>query len=62
MSEQKLLIQQWWRKVELADRNNIFCHCRDCGEEWVDSQKDVACANCGSNNLEQIRCWQFPDG
>jgi Zn finger protein HypA/HybF involved in hydrogenase expression len=62
MSENNRLIQQWRRKIELANQNNIFCHCRDCGEEWVDSQEEVTCAKCGSPNLEQIPCWQFPDG
>jgi len=62
MSDDNHLIQQWQRKIERANHNNIFCHCRDCGQEWVDSQEDVICGQCGSKNLEQIRCWQFPDG
>ncbi|MFB6276641.1 MAG: hypothetical protein ABEI32_10925 [Halothece sp.] len=62
MSEDERLIQQWRQKIKIANRNKLFCHCRDCGEEWVDSYYDVACANCGSTNLEQIACWQFPDG
>ncbi|NBD14983.1 MAG: hypothetical protein GVY04_02190 [Cyanobacteria bacterium] len=61
MTEINNLIQQWQRKIERANQNNIFCHCRDCGQEWVDSQEEVTCSKCGSNNLEQIRCWQFPD-
>ncbi|NBD32176.1 MAG: hypothetical protein GVY17_04190 [Cyanobacteria bacterium] len=62
MTENNDLIQQWQRKIKFANQNNIFCHCRDCGQEWVDSQEEVICGQCGSKNLEQIRCWQFPDG
>ena len=61
MSENDPLIQQWRRKIEVANQNNLFCHCRDCGEEWVDSQEDVTCIQCGSRNIQQIACWQFPD-
>jgi len=62
MTEYQHLIKQWQRKIEFASHNNIFCHCRDCGEEWVDSQEEVSCGQCESKNVEQIRCWQFPDG
>lgn len=61
MTHQDPLIEQWQRQVKLADRYNIFCHCRECDEEWVASQADVSCFNCGSDNVEKIRCWQFPD-
>ncbi|MDR9402725.1 MAG: hypothetical protein RI580_04730 [Halothece sp. Uz-M2-17] len=62
MSDDTPLIKQWQRQIELANQNNIFYHCRDCGEEWVESTEDSTCETCGSKNLEQIRCWQFPDG
>lgn len=61
MSEDNRLIQKWQRKIELANRHNLFCRCRDCGNEWVDSQEETVCEKCGSKNLEQIPCWQFPD-
>ncbi|NER48682.1 MAG: hypothetical protein F6J92_18695 [Symploca sp. SIO1A3] len=55
------LLREWCSKIEIANRNNIFCHCRSCGYEWVDSSFGVVCSNCGSHNVEQISCWQFPD-
>ncbi len=56
------LIRQWQEKIKVADRNNIFCHCRFCGYEWVDSDLKPICKSCGSKDVESISCWQFPDG
>lgn len=53
-------IKDWQDKIEIANRNNIFCHCHCCGAEWIDSQIDVIC-KCGSSQVEKICCWQFPD-
>lgn len=66
MSESNLeldpsLMEEWRLKIEVANRNNIFCHCRRCGNQWVDSSFDVACSRCDSADVEQISCWQFPD-
>ncbi|AFY54885.1 hypothetical protein Riv7116_2369 [Rivularia sp. PCC 7116] len=55
-------IYQWQQKIKIANHNNIFCHCRDCNYEWVDSVFDAICHECGSANVEAISCWQFPDG
>jgi Zn finger protein HypA/HybF involved in hydrogenase expression len=54
-------IHEWQEKINIANQNNIFCHCRNCGEEWVDSNLNAACKTCESNNVERICCWQFPD-
>lgn len=62
MTEENPLIRQWQQKVKNTDQNNILMHCKDCGEEWVSSQQEGVCYNCGSQKLESIRCWQFPDG
>lgn len=51
---------EWRVKIEVANRNNIFCHCRTCGAQWVDSSFDAVCS-CGSSKVERISCWQFPD-
>ena len=51
---------EWRQKIELANRNNIFCHCRTCDAQWVDSSFDAVCS-CGSSDVERISCWQFPD-
>ncbi len=51
----------WRRKIKTANRNNIFCHCHQCGFEWVDSVWDAECGECGSLEVERISCWQFPD-
>lgn len=60
-SEQdKSELDKWRLNIEEANRNNIFCHCRTCGAEWVDSSFDVVC-RCGSLDVERISCWQFPD-
>ena len=56
------IIAQWQEKIKIANRNNIFCHCRNCNNEWVDSSFEATCNHCGSNNVERISCWQFPDG
>ncbi|HAG82084.1 MAG TPA: hypothetical protein DCL61_13185 [Cyanobacteria bacterium UBA12227] len=53
-------IREWQLKIEVANRNNIFCHCHRCGAEWVDSSFNAICT-CGSENVEHISCWQFPD-
>ncbi|MGK7949109.1 MAG: hypothetical protein AB4368_09975 [Xenococcaceae cyanobacterium] len=52
--------QEWLSKIQTANRNNIFCHCRRCGKEWIDSTFEANCS-CGSSDLERISCWQFPD-
>jgi Zn finger protein HypA/HybF involved in hydrogenase expression len=54
-------IQRWQQKIEIANRNNIFCHCLQCDREWVDSSLEAICTSCGSNKVERIACWQFPD-
>ncbi|HEY9597047.1 MAG TPA: hypothetical protein V6D33_05205 [Cyanophyceae cyanobacterium] len=60
-SEQdKSELDEWRLNIEEANRNNIFCHCRACGTEWVDSSFDGVCC-CGSSDVERISCWQFPD-
>jgi len=61
LSEQDISeLRQWRLNIEEANRNNIFCHCRTCGAEWVDSSFDAVCS-CGSSDVEHISCWQFPD-
>lgn len=30
-------LQNWYQNIEQANRNNIFCHCRACNYEWIDS-------------------------
>ncbi len=52
--------QEWLDKIETANHNNIFCHCRRCGQEWIDSTFEATC-QCGSFDVESISCWQFPD-
>lgn len=54
-------LNQWRKNIEAANKNNIFCHCRNCHNEWVDSTEDAICPQCGSANVEHISCWQFPD-
>ena len=53
-------LQQWQRAIAEADRHNIWCHCRQCDAEWVASTP-VKCFKCGSDRVEHISCWQFPD-
>lgn len=53
-------LRHWQAKIETANRNNILCHCHQCGAEWVASRRE-AC-RCGSEAVETIPCWQFPDG
>lgn len=52
-------LRQWQANIEMANRNNILCHCRQCDREWVASER-VPCT-CGSRRVEYIICWQFPD-
>ena len=59
--EDELLFAQWRSKISIANRNNIFCHCHQCEEEWIDSTFEVKCIKCGSSKVETISCWQFPD-
>jgi len=54
-------LQEWRNKIEIANQHNIFCHCRDCGYEWVDSGLKTGCTQCQSDRVERISCWQFPD-
>ncbi len=53
-------LQLWRSKITTANRNNIFCHCRRCDREWVASDREPC--TCGSQDVETIACWQFPDG
>ena len=55
------LLQAWQKKIELANTNNIFCHCHNCEYEWVDSSFEGICPKCKSSHIERISCWQFPD-
>jgi predicted Zn-ribbon and HTH transcriptional regulator len=48
-------------EIGRISQHNIFCHCRNCGYEWVDSTKDVSCPKCRDSRIEAIACWQFPD-
>lgn len=52
-------LHDWQLRLQEADRYNILCHCRVCDREWVSSSPE-ACV-CGSQNVEHIACWQFPD-
>lgn len=52
--------RDWQWRLRVANHNNIFCHCHACGREWVDSTDDAGCI-CGSDRVERIACWQFPD-
>ena len=54
-------LRQWQFGLRQADDNNVFCHCRRCDREWVASTHEVRC-ECGSQDVETISCWQFPDG
>lgn len=54
-------LREWRDRIDEANRQNIFCHCRNCGYEWVDSFENVPCISCASKNVQYILCWQFPD-
>ncbi|WP_413199094.1 hypothetical protein [Nostoc piscinale] len=54
-------LNEWHQGITMANRNNIFCHCRSCRYEWVDSLYKAVCQKCGSQDVERISCWQFPD-
>ena len=32
-------LHEWQQSLEEADCHNIFCHCRECGSEWVKSKR-----------------------
>ncbi|MEC4891948.1 MAG: hypothetical protein SAL07_01575 [Oscillatoria sp. PMC 1051.18] len=61
LKKEAATLREWQEKIHIANRKNIFCHCRDCDYEWVDSSFEVVCSHCGSKNVESISCWQFPD-
>ncbi|MEM8639569.1 MAG: hypothetical protein AAGG51_12250 [Cyanobacteria bacterium P01_G01_bin.54] len=48
-------LAQWQRRLAEANRNNVFCHCRQCDAEWVASGPE-ACPRCGSLAVEAIAC------
>jgi hypothetical protein len=54
-------LHQWHEGILDANRNNIFCHCRACGYEWMDSSAEATCVKCSSKDVESISAWQFPD-
>ncbi|MEH2293014.1 hypothetical protein [Nostoc sp.] len=54
-------LQQWHQGIKDTNHNNIFCHCRTCGYEWMDSVFDIKCVKCNSKDVESISSWQFPD-
>ncbi|NJK64133.1 MAG: hypothetical protein HC921_16885 [Synechococcaceae cyanobacterium SM2_3_1] len=49
----------WQAKIRIANQHNIFCHCQQCQREWVASAAEPC--SCGSQLVETIACWQFPD-
>jgi len=51
--------QLWDTTLQAINRNNVFCHCRQCDREWVGSKPDRC--DCGSRDIEWLLCWQFPD-
>ncbi|MEN9217408.1 MAG: hypothetical protein Q6J33_00210 [Gloeomargarita sp. DG_2_bins_126] len=51
----------WQQTLEQLNRHNLYCACRQCGYEWVDSQMAVPCPRCGSSQVQILPCWQFPD-
>jgi hypothetical protein len=54
-------LHQWQLALAAANRNNIWCHCKNCDAEWVSSDEQGSCLTCGSDRVERILCWQFPD-
>jgi len=52
-------LEDWQATLAEANRTNIFCHCRQCGQEWVASTEENC--PCGSTSVQHIACWQFPD-
>ncbi|WP_081402946.1 hypothetical protein [Scytonema hofmannii] len=59
--QNKSQLHEWHTGIRMANRNNIFCYCRRCGYEWVDSSVEVVCTKCSSKDVEHVCCWQFPD-
>ena len=55
------VLAQWRAKIATANQYNIFCHCRLCQAQWVESSEEGACQQCGAKDIERISCWQFPD-
>lgn len=53
-------LDEWQFRLQQANSNNILCHCRQCDYEWIASAY-VTCDRCGSQRVEHIPCWQFPD-
>jgi hypothetical protein len=53
-------LETWQSCLAEANRHNVFCHCHHCQREWVSSAPEVCI--CGSQQVETILCWQFPDG
>jgi len=52
-------LQQWQFGLQQANLNNVLCHCRQCDYVWVASTAEPC--RCGSQAVEAIPCWQFPD-
>ncbi|OUC16025.1 MAG: hypothetical protein B0A82_03975 [Alkalinema sp. CACIAM 70d] len=53
-------LEQWRKTLAVANYNNILCHCRECDREWVASTTEETC-ECGSQRIQYLPCWQFPD-
>jgi len=58
--EMRAEIRKGQREIARITRNNLFGHCHACEYEWVGSAP-IACPQCGSDRVEFIACWQFPD-
>lgn len=52
-------LEEWQSRLQEANRHNVFCHCKQCGAEWIASDPEPC--GCGSYQVEHILCWQFPD-
>jgi len=51
----------WQQLLMELNRHNLYCVCGQCGYEWVDSQTEMPCPRCHSQQIQVIPCCQFPD-
>ncbi|MEM9155712.1 MAG: hypothetical protein AAGB13_11875 [Cyanobacteria bacterium P01_F01_bin.33] len=52
-------LREYRHAIAAANRNNVWCHCRQCDREWIASSRQTC--KCGSRKIEYVLCWQFPD-
>ncbi|HBQ99953.1 MULTISPECIES: hypothetical protein [unclassified Roseofilum] len=49
-------IDCWKHKIDVANEHNVFCHCHQCGYEWVIFAENQACPDGNDRYFIHFNC------